>query len=73
MYPSPMKTSKIISELIELKKKHGDLEVLLGDAHSTDWREYTSRVVGPPEVVGDDVMIWLDYGPRCGECRRGCD
>lgn len=68
-----MKTSELINKLIALKKEHGDLEIQLGDAHSTNWEEYTSPVVGEPEALERRIMIWLDYGSRCSECRRGCD
>ena len=64
-----MKVSELISRLIALKVKHGNLEVLAGDP---DYGEAMFPVTGIREDQGT-IDIYHFEGSHCKQCGRGCD
>lgn len=67
-----MKVSRLINELIKLKKEHGDIEVYAEDPDYGDGGAYEvtqARLHGD----GDAVVIWHGTGRWCKQCGRGCD
>lgn len=76
-----MKVSKLINELIALKRKHGDIEVVADDPDQRVplLHEISSVTHGAPGIgpdahpYGDYIILWHWYGDYCGECGRGCD
>lgn len=84
----PVKLSKLINELIKLKKEHGDLDVRAGDPDYSggDLYPVTAAVYhdGTPEwnagrwlvcdhTAGPHVDLYHFLGSHCSECGRGCD
>ncbi len=72
-----MKISKLINELIEIKKKYGDREVYAQDPDYGDGKHPVSTVIAEGESVhlGADMVavIWHGAGSHCSQCGRGCD
>lgn len=71
-----MKASELINKLIELKKKHGDVEVFAEDPDYGDGNAYqvTSARYEPAGWQSKEgIVLWHFWGPYCKECGRGCD
>lgn len=72
-----MKLSKLINDLIEIKKKYGDHEVYTQDPDYGDGKHQVTQVVAEGETVhrqADMVaVIWHTPGSHCTQCGRGCD
>lgn len=72
-----MKISKLISELIAIKKEHGDQEVYVEDPDYGDGKHQVTQV----HVEGENLhysapmvaVLWHLPGSYCRECHRGCD
>lgn len=72
-----MKISKLINELIAIKKEHGDHEVYAGDPDYGDGKHQVTQVCVEGEnlhCTADMVaVLWHGSGSYCKECHRGCD
>lgn len=71
-----MKVSKLINELIELKKKHGDVEVFAEDPDYGDGNAYQvtrAKYESGSHLSKEGVVLWHHWGSYCRSCGRGCD
>lgn len=66
-----MRIGKLISELIKLKIKYGDVEVF---AEDPDYGDGGAYAVTEARYYGrDKIVIWHGTGSYCKQCGRGCD
>jgi hypothetical protein len=72
-----VKISELMKQLDAIKKQYGDVQVRTGD-DGFDAIVQRARIVTDPAYVlaaggNPFVNLWIDSGPYCRECRRGCD